>query len=165
MTALMLSESRWMAGWLLWCPYVCAYECVVAKNVSAPGWPPCFFFQLGQFLVSLHRFWVENNRPGTVLEAICHQYGLIGATVWPLSEWWRDSGERLMVRLKLVRGSAGRMGPLVWCQAWLGRFWAPDTPQTACNQKRTHMREQPCAYICVHRTWCQGFNGEVICKE
>lgn len=72
-----------------------------------------FFFQLGQFLVSLHRFWVENNRSGTVLEAICHQYGLIGASVWPLSEWWRDSGERL----KLVRGSAGCMGPLVWCQA------------------------------------------------
>lgn len=72
---------------------------------------PVLLFQLGQFHLSLCGFWVGNNRLGTALEAICHQRGLIGATAWPLSARWMGSGERLSVRLKLVRGSIRGL----WC--------------------------------------------------
>lgn len=89
---------------------LCFFECVFVNCVS-PRMTPVLLFQLGKFHLSLHGFWVGNSRFGTALEAICHQRGLIGATVWPLSAWWRGSGKRLLVRLKLVRGSIKGL----WC--------------------------------------------------
>lgn len=63
---------------------VCVFECVVVNYVS-PRMTLVLLLQLGQFHLSLCRFWVGNNRLGKALEAICHQRGLIGAKVWPPS--------------------------------------------------------------------------------
>lgn len=90
---------------------VCVCFWVCGCKLCQPQDDPALLFQLGQFYLSLHGFWVGDNRPGTALEAICHQRGLIGATVWPLSAPWRGSGERLLVRLKLVWGSIRGL----WC--------------------------------------------------
>lgn len=82
---------------------MCVFEMVVVNCVS-PRMTPILLFQLWQFHLSLCKFWVGNNRLGIALEAICLQCGLIGAAVWPLSAGWRGGGERLLLRLKLVRG-------------------------------------------------------------
>lgn len=94
----------------LMCLMCVFFECVVVKYVN-PRMNPVLLLQLGQFHLSLRGFWMENNWHGIALEAICHQRGLIGATVWPLSARWRDGGERLLVMLKLVRGSMRGL----WC--------------------------------------------------